>query len=190
MAITPESPIAEIIEGMHEPVFFISPEGTEIVNNQKARDLMKCTASDESYPLFDRFNCHETAFVEISKMINNKDYSGTAKGSLLLDIQYRLFFNLTLQAIRDANGELSGIMVIAREDLSLAKFKKKFNITNRQMDIIFLSVSGLTNRDIAVRLNLSERTVENHLFNIYNRIGIDNKIELINSVMKYNILSN
>jgi DNA-binding NarL/FixJ family response regulator len=38
---------------------------------------------------------------------------------------------------------------------------------------------GMKNREIAERLHLSEQTVKNHLFRIYERLGISNRAELI-----------
>ena len=58
------------------------------------------------------------------------------------------------------------------------------------MQIILLAISGISNREIAGRLALSERTVENHLFNIYNRIGIDNRMDLVNVAARYGLTPN
>jgi DNA-binding NarL/FixJ family response regulator len=37
---------------------------------------------------------------------------------------------------------------------------------------------GLTNRDISEQLNLSENTVRNYLFRIFNKVGTSNRLEL------------
>ncbi len=37
---------------------------------------------------------------------------------------------------------------------------------------------GLTNRDISHELNLSEHTVRNYLFRIFNKVGTSNRLEL------------
>ena len=41
-----------------------------------------------------------------------------------------------------------------------------------------LRAQGLTNRDISRRLNLSEHTVRNYLFRIFNKLGTSNRLEL------------
>jgi DNA-binding NarL/FixJ family response regulator len=41
-----------------------------------------------------------------------------------------------------------------------------------------LVAEGRTNRDISRELNLSEHTVRNYLFRIFNKLGTSNRLEL------------
>jgi DNA-binding NarL/FixJ family response regulator len=52
-------------------------------------------------------------------------------------------------------------------------------LSKREQEIVPLVAEGMTNREIANRLNLSEHTVKNHLFRIYEKIGISSRVELI-----------
>ncbi len=51
-------------------------------------------------------------------------------------------------------------------------------LTTRQRQIICLAASGLTNRQIAERLRLSIRTVANHLYSAYGRLGSSDRAAL------------
>lgn len=51
-------------------------------------------------------------------------------------------------------------------------------LTNREQGLVRLVAEGLTNRDISRQLNLSEHTVRNYLFRIFNKVGTSNRIEL------------
>ena len=51
-------------------------------------------------------------------------------------------------------------------------------ITPRQLEIARLIADDLTNRQIADRLFLSERTVETHITNILNKLGLNSRIQL------------
>ncbi|MFF8015180.1 LuxR C-terminal-related transcriptional regulator [Streptomyces sp. NPDC007929] len=51
-------------------------------------------------------------------------------------------------------------------------------LTARQRQIVTLAASGLTNRQIAERLTLSVRTVGNHLYSAYARLGANDRAAL------------
>lgn len=81
--------------------------------------------------------------------------------------------------IEDKFGDFSAILIVSRENKGIMQFRKHFKITGREMEVIENTVSGLTNKAIAEKLRITERTVETHLNNIYNKLGINNKIELL-----------
>lgn len=51
-------------------------------------------------------------------------------------------------------------------------------LTKRETGVVRLVAEGLTNRDISQQLNLSEHTVRNYLFRIFNKVGISSRLEL------------
>jgi two-component system, NarL family, nitrate/nitrite response regulator NarL len=55
---------------------------------------------------------------------------------------------------------------------------QKFRITPRQHEIIAKVVSGHSNREIAQQFSLSEDTVKRHLTNIFDKLGVSNRLEL------------
>ena len=50
-------------------------------------------------------------------------------------------------------------------------------LTNREQDVVRLVVEGLGNREIAQQLSLSQHTVKNYLFHIFDKLGISNRVE-------------
>jgi len=52
-------------------------------------------------------------------------------------------------------------------------------LTQREEAIVSLVAEGLKNREIAETLKLSEHTVKNHLFRVFEKLGISNRAELI-----------
>jgi len=57
-------------------------------------------------------------------------------------------------------------------------------LTKREEELVQLVAEGLTNRDIARQLNLTEHTVRNYLFRIFNKLGTSNRLELALYVIK------
>ena len=52
-------------------------------------------------------------------------------------------------------------------------------LTPREIEIVTLVAQGLRNRAIAERLSISEGTVKVHLHNIYEKLGVDGRLELV-----------
>ena len=52
-------------------------------------------------------------------------------------------------------------------------------LTKREEDVVRLLAEGLQNRDIASELNLSEHTIENYLFHIFDKLGVSSRVELV-----------
>jgi len=51
-------------------------------------------------------------------------------------------------------------------------------ITPREKEIVALVTQGLRNKEIAEKLSISEQTVKNHLQNIYDKLGVSDRLEL------------
>jgi DNA-binding CsgD family transcriptional regulator len=64
-------------------------------------------------------------------------------------------------------------------DLS-TDFVRRFNISNRERDIIEMMAKGFSNSAIAEKLYISSMTVKNHIYHIYRKTGAGNKIQLLN----------
>ncbi|SMB85013.1 two component transcriptional regulator, LuxR family [Desulfonispora thiosulfatigenes DSM 11270] len=55
---------------------------------------------------------------------------------------------------------------------------KTHNITEREYEIIRLVAEGVTNKEIANSLYISENTVKNHLCNIMEKLDVDNRVKI------------
>ena len=56
-------------------------------------------------------------------------------------------------------------------------------LSERELEIIELVATGLTNSEIASQLMISKRTVDNHVSNVFAKTGAKNRIALINWAM-------
>ncbi|MBN2353879.1 MAG: PAS domain-containing protein [Spirochaetales bacterium] len=93
----------------------------------------------------------------------------------------------SLVRMRDKFGDYTGILVIARENLGVRQMKKVFKLSDRQMEVILLSVEGLSNAAIAKRLFIARRTVETHLFSIYSKLDVKNKVGLMRIAGRFGV---
>ena len=68
-----------------------------------------------------------------------------------------------------------------KEERLQGLFQSK-NISKRESEIIRYVCEGMSNKQIAWDLSLSEQTVKHHIYNIYQKFGINSRVELINII--------
>ncbi|WP_423226492.1 response regulator [Candidatus Amarolinea aalborgensis] len=61
-------------------------------------------------------------------------------------------------------------------------------LTSREMEVLKLLAQGMTNKQIADTLIISDRTVQTHLSNIFGKLGVNSRTEAILMAMKRNLL--
>ena len=59
------------------------------------------------------------------------------------------------------------------------------SLSGRELEIIQLVAEGLTNQEIAERLTISKRTVDNHVSNVFTKTGSKNRVALLNWAMDH-----
>lgn len=56
-------------------------------------------------------------------------------------------------------------------------------LSKREIQVVHCLAEGLGNREIADRLKLSQHTVKNHLFRIFDKLGVSSRIELLSMTL-------
>lgn len=60
---------------------------------------------------------------------------------------------------------------------ALGRPRNRSALTPRQLDVLALLVQGISNKDIATRLGLSEGTVKMHVTSIFRELGVSNRTQ-------------
>ncbi len=60
-----------------------------------------------------------------------------------------------------------------------------YNLTQRESELIQHLFDGKTNQELAETLYISKKTVENHLYNIYQKMGVKNRVQLIGTLQNW-----
>lgn len=62
-------------------------------------------------------------------------------------------------------------------------------LTDREREVLQMTVEGLTSVEIGEHLSLSSRTVETHRQNLMKKLGMDNQVDLVRFAIKHGIIS-
>jgi two-component system, NarL family, nitrate/nitrite response regulator NarL len=79
---------------------------------------------------------------------------------------------------REAVSDLVAALRAQMEASSERSARERFRLTARELEITSAVVEGLSNKEIARKLTLSEDTVKHHLTNIFDKMGASNRLEL------------
>lgn len=61
-------------------------------------------------------------------------------------------------------------------------------LTEREHEVLSLTAQGLTNKSIGFKLSISDRTVQEHLANIYQKLTVANRTEAVAKAVKFGLL--
>lgn len=61
-------------------------------------------------------------------------------------------------------------------------------LTNRELEVLVQVANGMFNKEIALNLNISERTVKNHISNIFKKIDVSDRTQAAVFAIKNNII--
>jgi DNA-binding NarL/FixJ family response regulator len=59
------------------------------------------------------------------------------------------------------------------------------NLSERELQVIELVAAGLTNQEIAFQLDISKRTVDNHISNILSKTRTENRVALVRWALQW-----
>lgn len=79
--------------------------------------------------------------------------------------------NAQLEFVLEAFSQAASVRVVDAQGARL--------LSKREEEVVRLVSEGLANREIAEQLRLSEHTVKNHLFRIFDKLGVSNRVELV-----------
>jgi len=79
-----------------------------------------------------------------------------------------------------SSSELEYVLeALARPTFPKFQAKGRSLLSARETDVVAGLVEGLSNREIAQRLKLTEHTVKNYLFRIFEKLGVSSRVEVV-----------
>lgn len=177
----------ELIAHMSDMVFVTDRKGSIATMNGPAKRAVPAGARDRATRLLDLV--HESD--RIAELFERMSTGGSQ--SEHTRITYRgadrdIYTDSYVSRIMDEFSDHVGYLVISSENRGRAMLQAAHRITDREFEVIGLCVRGDTNREIARSLSLSVRTVETHIINIYNKLGVNNRIELMNVAIRFGLV--
>ncbi len=178
----------ELIAHISDMVFITDRDGNIISMNEPAKSVVLAVgARDRTRLLLDviRENAEIRALFE--RLSSDGSRSESAR------ITYRgddgdVYTDSYVSRIMDRFSDHVGFLVISSGNRGRAMLQTAYRITDREFMVMELCVRGATNREIALSLGVSVRTVETHVIHVYNKLGVNNRIELMNVALRFGLV--
>ena len=76
-----------------------------------------------------------------------------------------------------------------KSQLGSEVFMDKYILTKREKEVFKLLVTNKTTKEIAEILNISEKTVRNHISNAMQKLGVKGRAQAVVELLRMNIIS-
>ena len=129
-----------------------------------------------------------------------KSVKAGAKGYLLKDTDKNEFIK-AIHAVYGGgkyfSGDISNVLVnnllnqgpeVEKKAIVTKNRDNAFDLTNKELQILELVLSGFTNKEISEKLQNSKRTIETHRFNLMRKMEVKNLIELSKKARQFNLV--
>ena len=78
---------------------------------------------------------------------------------------------------------------IPTPSVSVSGLSQDFGLTPRERQVIALVGAGYTNKDLARELGISENTAKHHLTNVFDKLGVSNRLELVLFAVEHRLIN-
>jgi NarL family two-component system response regulator LiaR len=135
----------------------------------------------ERYPeikilVFSSFQDHES----VHAMLQNGAVGYLLKGSAAEDLADTI--RATVQGKMVFSSEIGAHLLLPPQPAV------DFHLTDRELEVLVIMAEGLTNRQSALRLSISQSTLKYHMNNIYQKLGVQTRSEALVVAAKNNLV--
>ena len=76
----------------------------------------------------------------------------------------------------------NGLLGAGPDDSALVSLVDEHGISSREREILGLLLKGMSNHDIEEHLHISYNTVKNHVYNIYRKLGVNSRWQMLGKI--------
>jgi PAS domain S-box-containing protein len=190
LGMTPELVGRDIASNIDESIILLDEQFRILWINPKTEALLgkkdkALIGRDFSYVFFR----HEKLRSEVGELLKADTDDFSCRLDFKKDVQNGVLMDTKFSVVRDRFNDILGVLVLGREVRELKQLKAFYSLTGRELETIQCIINGYGNKEIAKALGIAERTVKTHLTNIYAKLQVANKVQLLSLLRSFNIIS-
>lgn len=187
LTITQATVSHDILQSIDQAVVLIDPGSRVVGSNRAADDILAAGRSLSGRSLAEAFG-HDRGLEEgLADLLAGRradlgHFSRTRMGSRDVTLE------LSARVVRDRFGDGIGVLLVGNPVRGVDQFRARFHVTRREWDTIQSLLAGIPSRAVARRLDVSERTVKAHIESIYRKLGVHNRVGLLEVLRRHCLL--
>ncbi|UCH15588.1 MAG: PAS domain S-box protein [Bacteroidales bacterium] len=188
LILSPDTVCKDVLSNIEESVILLGPHHNIIYINKIAAKTIydgDPVAGKHISTFIKEYNYVQNEFGKLDKE-SYSDFS--CRLNFIKKDGGMIYMDTKIKLIRDKFNDFLGILILARPVKELIQMREHYNISEREAQVVQMVITGNTNKKIAYELSISERTVKTHLTRIFNKMGVDNKIQLMMLLKEFNLI--
>ncbi len=187
LSITPETVGKEILNSIREIIILIDDEEKITYMNRRALSFFGVPYRKLDHRDLGAFitGGEKTPSIVPSEIKADDQVSAP---SVTVDLTFYTYYSGTagvsmrVSRIHDKYGDPLGYLFVGHEVIGVGQLQERWDLTEREAEIVIRISKGHSNAVIAEELDISEQTVKNHIAHVYRKLNVSNRVELINII--------
>lgn len=187
MNLNPSIVADEIISHINDMVILLNSELRIVSINISAIRSLGFSQTDLTGKYFPDMVCEKDFLIKKFHDLESGTSAGTSSIIRYKTAREAVITDSYFAAVKDRFNDIIGFLVISKENRGRREFGKIYKITEREQEIVDLTLSGLSSSEIGKLLGISNRTVQSHQEHIYQKLGAAGKVDLIKIAAVFNL---
>lgn len=188
LILTPSYVHRDILKNIDESVILMDIDYNLVTINQTAKDILLVDNQPSGLHASKIIREYDYLKNEVENLKQRNESDFACRLNFIRTDGTVIYMDAKVKLIRDKFHDFIGNLLIAKSVKELIQMREYFKFSQREVEVVQLVLSGTKNSEIAEKLHISIRTVKTHLFHIFNKTGIDNKIQLIMLLKDFNLI--
>jgi DNA-binding CsgD family transcriptional regulator/PAS domain-containing protein len=177
-----------VVSNIDEMVVLLNTDFHILTVNRKLKETINSEENLYGKHMSYLIHEHETIAGELQEHQADNEISFSCRINFIDREQDRICVDSKIKMFKDKFKDIIGYLIIAKEIKELKQLREIYKITYREASVIQSVIAGRTNHEIAEELGITERTVKSHMTHIFNKLGIDNRIQLLIKLKDFNLI--
>jgi PAS domain S-box-containing protein len=172
-------------------IIIIDDSGRIHIMNREAEELLGERVNPVSHQNIKRFlHPMEPFFDEIERLqASEEQHSFTCAIEILSRSHGKIAVDTKVSVLEDTLGRRNSFLITMKEKEHIYKLRARFNLSDREIEVLQYMVNGFSNREIAELMYISEATVKSHVAHIFDKLGVSNRVRAVLLLREYGLIS-